>query len=228
MGSQRLPGKVMADICGKPMIDRVLDRVRAAKYVSRIILATTTSPGDDVLVEHVGDSVEVYRGSEDDVLSRFYWAAQLHPDSDAIVRITADDPVKCPELIDLAIEVFLGKWAEPEMVNGEPRSPHYLHLGSRPRTPTWALGADVEVFTRHALEVSYSEASLPYDREHITSYMEKAFGVWVLKDDKVRRAVDCRLTVDTPGDLEHMRTIYEHFSGNPLFTYRELVDAGIY
>lgn len=224
MGSNRLPGKMMADICGKPMIERVLDRVRATKYVQHIILATTTKPADDVLAEHCRDMAQVYRGSEDDVLARFFWAAQLCPDAECIVRITADDAAKCPELIDLAIEVFLSKWAQPDEVNGEKRSPHYLHLGRL----TWALGMDVEVFSRHALEVAHAEAADEYSREHVTPYMEQAFGVWVLKDDLMRRNVGCRLTVDTEEDLRHMRAIYEHFEGNPLFTYRELCEAGIY
>jgi spore coat polysaccharide biosynthesis protein SpsF len=237
MGSQRLPGKVMADICGKPMIDRVLDRVRKAESIQHIIVATTNTPADDEFAAYLEkQGVAVHRGSEEDVLSRFRWAAQRYPDASLIVRITADDPMKDPALIDQCVAGMLELHANAEWIeraNGQQERaveinlgefvavPQYVHLGG----PTWPLGLDVEVFTREALEAAYDNSYTPYDREHVTPYMAKQFAAWVMKDELGRGSMNRRYTVDTEEDLEFARYVYQTLGDD--FTYDDMVRAGL-
>lgn len=224
VGSSRLPGKVLADIEGSPLLAHVLRRVKAAAFPQYHILALPDTPENDPLVP-IGEAegFRVHRGSEDDVLARMFWAAQLAPDANVIVRITADDPFKDPKLIDLACELFVVEWADPK--NGERTGgpPAYMHLGGI----TWALGADVEVFTRQALEVAYRSAVRKSEREHVTEYMARQFGSWTLRDPQSRRTINTRHTVDTQEDLDWARLVYaDLYKKNPLFGYQEVCDAG--
>jgi spore coat polysaccharide biosynthesis protein SpsF len=220
MGATRFPGKSMAPLAGVPLIEHVVKRAHASTLLNYVCVATTDQPADDVLAAHVASlhNTDVYRGSESDVLTRFYMAA-LRYSADVIVRLTADDPYKDPTLIDHAITGFLQAWADP--VPGAPLC-HYLHLGG----VTWALGADVEVFSRKALTAAYESATDLYDREHVTPWMEREYGVWRLKDDKKRTTVTTRHTIDTPLDYGMALRVYERlYPTNPLFGYQDVIDA---
>ena len=215
VGSSRLPNKVLAEIEGVPMLTHVLRRAKAASFPQTFILAIPDTPENDVLVP-IGEAegFKVYRGSELDVLARFFWAAQLAPDASVIVRLTADDPLKDPALIDLASELFIVEWANPSEKAGGP--PVYMHLGGI----YWPLGLDVEVFTRQALEAAYRGAVLPEEREHITQFIARMYGTWTLRDPQQRGNINMRWTVDTPEDLERVRAIYAKcYAADPLFGY---------
>lgn len=225
MGSTRLPGKCMADLCGSPVLAHVLRRVKAAEMVKHTVLAIPDTPENDVLAElGKAEGVDVYRGSEDDVLGRLFWASQLHADDVVLCRLTGEDACKDPLLIDRAITAFVSEWGrwqeEKEERNAQP-PPQYLHLGG----PTWPLGMDVEVVTRLAFGLAYQNATLPDDREHAgMPYIRRQYGVWTLKDDPCRRTATTRLTVDTPEDLAFVRGIYEAlYPQNPLFSYPEIL-----
>lgn len=221
MGSTRFPGKSMAPLAGIPLIEHVVKRAHASTLANFVCVATTTEPEDDALAAHVASlhNTTVYRGSRDDVLGRFY-VASLAFSADVIVRLTADDPYKDPTLIDHAITGFLQGWADPVPQVG---SPHYLHLGG----VTWALGADVEVFSRHALTNAYNAATEPYDREHVTPWMEREYGVWRLKDDKQRALVTTRHTIDTLEDYSCAVQVYDQlYAKNPLFGYDDVLALG--
>jgi spore coat polysaccharide biosynthesis protein SpsF len=219
MGSSRLPGKSMLPLAGIPLIEHVVKRAHASTLLNFVCVATTDQPEDDVLAAHVSTlhNTNVYRGASEDVLTRFYMASLAYS-ADVIVRLTADDPYKDPTLIDHAITGFLQGWADPVPGVG---SPHYLHLGG----VTWALGADVEVFSRKALTAAYETATEKYDREHAgTPWMEKEFGVWRLKDDKERAIVTTRHTIDTPEDYAVACQVYEQlYAKNPLFGYDDVL-----
>lgn len=219
MGSTRLPGKSMAPLNGVPMIEQIVHRVSRAELVDKVCVCTTDEPEDDVLAAHVeGLGVDVYRGSRDDVLARFYWAAERYPDADAVVRITADDPFKDPALIDKAVQGFLELWANPPAETG---GPQYLWLGGI----TWPLGLDVEVFTRDALTAAHRSAVAFYDREHVTAWMQQNFPVYRLKDDRGRGTIGYRWTVDDAADYSFALRVYERLGND--FGYDDMIAADV-
>jgi spore coat polysaccharide biosynthesis protein SpsF len=236
MGSTRLPGKSLALLAGKPLLEHVCNRVNAAKYVNYVCVATTTNPADDAIEKLCNElGVDCYRGSEDDVLARTYWCAERYPLAEVVVRITADDWAKDPALIDMAIEQFLSMWGRADengvlkmMIGGkwvEVDAPHYLHLGRA----TWALGADVEVFSKQALTWAHQRANDAYSREHVTPWMEENLPWTVVEDKLERRNVGSRWTIDDEADLERARAVYDvMYPKNNLFSYQDLVDEGIY
>src|ERR1035437_9031560 len=158
LGSTRLPEKVLAEIEGYTLIEHVLRRSAAAKRVDKVVVATTNRPEDDRLEKFVRESFgfEVFRGSTDDVLDRFFrCAAPYSPE--LIVRITADDPLKDPEIIDRAVKIQLD---DPT-----------LDYCSNTIKPTFPEGFDIETFRFSALATAASEARLPSEREHVTPFI---------------------------------------------------------
>lgn len=223
MGSARLPGKVLASLAGVPLLSHVVARCHAAKLPHYVVVCTTDQPEDDAIATHVATlhNVGLHRGPADDVLGRFAGALLAYPHVEVVVRITADDPYKDAALIDRAIEGFLHAWAEPEPVIG---SPAYLHLGGI----TWPLGMDVEVMTRAALCTAALHATEPDDREHVTPWLRRTFGVWTLKDDAARRSINSRWTIDTPHDLAVAQEVYDAlYASDPLFGMDALVAWGM-
>jgi spore coat polysaccharide biosynthesis protein SpsF len=194
MASTRLPGKVLLDIGGRTMLERVIMRTRFASLVHEVAVATTTAAGDDQLATacEALDAPAV-RGSEDDVLDRYRQAA-AHFDADAIVRITSDCPLIDPSLIDQVVAAFLAE--RPDYAS------NILHR-SYPR------GLDTEVVSRTALERAWHEAAGPQYRAHVTPYVylhPKEFKLVSVsgRDD----FSDHRWTVDTQIDLDVVRDIY--------------------
>jgi glutamate-1-semialdehyde 2,1-aminomutase len=158
MGSSRLPGKVMREIAGRPMIDWVLFRASRAQSVDRIVLATTDSAMDDLLASHVSAlGFDVTRGSETDVLGRYYAAAAALGAS-VVVRITADCPFIDPTVVDDVVTL---------------RESEGAHYASNTDPATFPDGLDVEVFTFDALARAADEADTHHDREHVTPYMKR-------------------------------------------------------
>lgn len=156
MGSSRLPGKVLKPLCGKPVVDHVIDRVEAAHAVDSVMVVTSIDANNLPLIHHVsGRGTGVFVGSENDVLDRYYQAAQL-TQGDHFVRVTADCPVIDPELINSVVSAHL-QLGNSYTCNTDP--------------PTWPDGLDVEVFTRTALETAWTEATSTHDREHVTPYI---------------------------------------------------------
>src|SRR3546814_6034329 len=158
MTSTRLPGKVLLPAAGREMLAHQIDRVRRARTVGTVCIATTGNAADDpvaALAEREG--VPVFRGSEHDVLDRFLRGAEL-VGADVAVRLTGDCPLTDPELIDAVVGVF--RDAEPAVdyaTNSFPR--------------TWPIGLDVEVAAMAALRQAAAEATDPYDREHVTPFL---------------------------------------------------------
>lgn len=196
MGSTRLPGKALLDLAGAPFLARVIERMQYAETLDALVLATTTEPTDDPLVELAASlGVGVYRGSVDDVLGRFTQAAR-QAEAALIVRITADDPFKDPQVIDHAVRLWL---QEPT-----------LDYVSNTLEPTYPEGLDIEVFTRAALERAWREARLPSEREHVTPYIWKHPDRFRVRNFRFARDLShLRWTVDYPEDLEFARAVYE-------------------
>lgn len=209
MGSSRLPGKVLKDLGGETVLARVVRRLQRSRQIARIIVATTTAPGDEVIVAEC-DRLEVlcFRGSEHDVLDRYYQAARANA-ADAVVRITSDCPLIDPELVDETVEVFGDKHADYAS-NVFPR--------------TYPRGLDTEVFSFDALDRAWREAREAHQREHVTPYLYEHPQIFKLAS--LSGAADYsryRWTLDTREDLELLRAIYSRFDGRDDFSWKEVL-----
>ncbi len=211
MGSSRLPGKVLAEIDGQPLLGILISRVKSSKSLDQIVIATTTEKADDILCDWlINEGVEYFRGSERDVLDRFWQCAKLYR-ADIIVRITADDPLKDSEIIDKA----LGMLKRSESVD-------YV---SNTLKPTYPEGLDVEVFRFSALKKANAEATLASEREHVTPYIWKNRAKFKsLNFEMTPNLSDWRWTVDKSEDLEFVRSLLR-LVGNDMFTgYQDLIE----
>ena len=194
--STRLPNKCILRIRGKAAIEHIIERVEAANLVDNICVGTTNLPVDDVIATLLSKkNITVYRGSENDVLDRFYQAAKIMR-ADVICRITADDLLKDPVVIDKIMQEFL---------NGS-----YDYV-SNTITPTYPDGLDIEIFSFSALERAWKCAKLPSEREHVTPYIWKnpskfkIFNVAYCED-----LSHMRWTLDRPEDWVFVQQVYEH------------------
>ncbi len=180
MSSSRLPGKVMQDIAGKPMLQHVIERARAARLVDQVVLATTNDPSDDVLQHFCQEQGHpFYRGSLNDVLDRFYRAA-FQFQADVIIRLTADCPLLDPKLIDLTLLALLGMpLALDESRNDQLRTnashaAQSLDFAANRLPPPWKrtlpIGLDVEACSMSALEQAWRQADKDFQREHVMPY----------------------------------------------------------
>lgn len=210
MGSTRLPGKVLEDLAGQPMLVRVVNRTRLAKTLDAIVVATTTQPVDDIIVRLCKErDWSFFRGSEEDVLDRYYQAASAFK-ADIIVRITSDCPLIEPEIIDKVVNEFLSHYPEVDYV-------------STSLVRTFPLGLGAEVMTFDALKKAWQEDDNPAWREHVTPYIYRHAEKFTIRN--VVNNIDyshMRWTVDTIEDLTFVRKIYDHFQ-NDTFTWREVL-----
>ena len=196
--STRLPNKVLMKIQDTTLLQIHIDRIKQAKNVDEVIIATTINKGDDVIADLANDlNVEVYRGSENDVLDRFYQAVK-EKKPDFIVRLTSDCPLIDPQLLDDMI------------VSAKQRGLDYYSNVLEERYPD---GQDVEVFTYKALETTWKNAELKSDREHVTPFIRNnsSFnGGSLFKSDNHKLKEDysmVRLTVDEAKDFKVMELI---------------------
>ncbi len=204
MSSSRLPGKVLLDLCGAPMIVRQLERARRARLLDRIVLATSVDPSDDLLASVVADlGVAVYRGSLEDVLDRFVNALNQYP-AEHVVRLTGDCPLTDPDVIDAIVAHHLVCGAD---------------LTSNGAEPTFPDGLDVEVVTASALRRAGAEAQLTFEREHVTQFFYRRRHEFKVVDYKgVEDFSAKRWTVDHPSDFAFAKSVYEClYPSNPNF-----------
>ena len=199
MSSSRLPGKVMLDLAGAPVLVRVVERVRSAKLVDVVAVATSTDPSDDPIAALCEErNIALFRGPLDDVLARYIGAAHALG-CETIVRITSDCPLIDPSVIDLCIETFL--------------EGHYDYISNcAPGERTFPRGLDVEVCATAALERADRDAKAPYEREHVTPFMrenkQNLFSVGPMVDAPSAYRRPYRLTLDYPEDYELIKRLY--------------------
>lgn len=231
MTSSRLPGKILADIAGQPMLQRVFIRTSRAASVSQTVFATTTDPSDDPVAEYCDFSgIPFTRGSLYDVLDRYYQTAKSAK-ADIVVRITADCPVIDPELIDNVVNTVIGDQSSVDFAAN--RLPP-------PWKRTYPIGLDTEVCTFAALEQAWTKAKGPQHREHVMPYFYEGVelsavsrqlsegisprGFRIALLNHTTDFGDYRWTVDTPEDLEFMRQVYSRFDGRDDFSWKEVLD----
>jgi len=211
MGSIRLPGKVLLDLTGEPMLAREMKRLSRAQTLDKAVVATTVNPADDVIVSLCNESGWPYfRGSEEDVLDRYYRAA-VDYEAEIVVRITSDCPLIDPEIVDHVVREFLER--QPEV--------HYASNIFPKRT--FPRGLDTEVMRFDVLEQVWREDGNPAWREHVTPYIQRNPGLFHIHG--IMNKVDysqMRWTVDTPEDLTFVRCIYNHF-GRDQFSWQDVL-----
>ena len=203
MSSTRLPGKVLMDLGGMPVIDHVISRALRVHRADAVVVATTTEPGDDALAAHVEAlGVPVTRGDLNDVLSRYALAAH-DSNAEVVVRITSDCPLIDPAVIDATIAAFR-------------QSPEVDYCANT-LVRTYPIGMDTEVFSREALERAHAEASQPHEREHVTPYLYQHPELFRLRNVEAperERWPTLRLTVDESADLEMLQALLGHASAD--------------
>jgi spore coat polysaccharide biosynthesis protein SpsF len=209
MGSTRLPGKVLADLGGESTLSRVVRRLRRSQLLDELVVATTAAAADEAIVQEARRlGAPCFRGDELDVLDRYYKAARAFQ-SDVMVRITSDCPLIDPEVTDKTIRAFLE------------RAPDYA---SNALQRTYPRGLDTEVMTADALGRAWREAKGPYEREHVTPFLYEhpdLFKVLSVVND-----IDYnwhRWTLDTPEDLEFVRSVYARFDNRDDFSWRDIL-----
>jgi spore coat polysaccharide biosynthesis protein SpsF len=209
MGSTRLPGKVLKDLAGETMLARVVERLHGTRLINEVLIATTDRPADDAIVAECRKvSVAVSRGDQDDVLDRYFRAAQLMK-ADVVVRVTSDCPLLDPEITDKTIAAFLE--ARPD-------------YASNVMVRTYPRGLDTEVMSFDALARAWRRASKAYEREHVTPYIyehSEEFKLLSVTGDLDYSGY--RWTVDTPEDMEFVQAIYGRFQGHTLFNWRDVL-----
>lgn len=207
-GSTRFPNKVFADVNGKPLIWHVVNRLTHAKTINKIVIATTINEKDDKIEKWCNENnVACYRGSENDVLNRYYSASVAFP-SDIVVRITADDPFKEPAVIDAVVNKLINEGFD-HVTNNFP--------------PSWPEGLDCEAFTFAALEASEKSTNDAFEREHVTQYIyhnPDKFKIGNVASPKNLSYL--RWTIDKEVDYEMVKAVYAH--RNPANTGILLLD----
>lgn len=210
VSSSRLPGKVLKPILGEPMILRQIERLRRARRIDRLVLATSVDASDDALADVVAKAgIEVSRGSLTDVLGRFVKAAAPHR-PEWVVRLTGDCPLADPEVIDAAIEATLSAGAD---------------YGSNTLEPTYPDGLDVEVVRFAVLQALAAEPRSAAEREHVTLSVYRQPERFRLHS--VKQAQDLsslRWTVDEPQDFALVERIYQElYPSNPAFNTADIL-----
>jgi spore coat polysaccharide biosynthesis protein SpsF len=213
MTSSRLPGKVLADLAGAPVLARVVERLRGARQLSEVVVACTDQPADDPIEEWAtARRIPVVRGSETDVLGRFVRAA-LSRRADAVVRVTADCPLIDPLVTDRVVDELLTHAGSVDYVSN-------VLERSYPR------GLDVEAFFLDTLLKLDRVGRLPEDREHVTLALRRPGAAgFVLRSIRAERDdSDLRWTVDTPDDLTFMRELFGALAmTGPMPSYERVV-----
>jgi len=211
VSSTRLPNKVFSKIEGKPLIWHVVNRLKYSRCLDNIILATTKNKNDDVIEKWANENnVFFFRGSEDNVLERYYRAAKFY-NSSIIIRITADDPFKDYKIMDRVIEKY---------INSD------VDFACNNYPPTFPEGLDIEVFSFEALKNVNNNARSDYEKEHVTQYFFKhpeKFRIINVANDEDFSGL--RWTIDEEDDLRMVREIYKHFRNiHRVFLFKDILE----
>lgn len=200
MGSTRLPGKVLKQICRKTVLEHVTNRLKKVKSIDKIVIATTVLEKDNVIVkESERLNIDYFRGSEENVLSRYYYAAKEY-DADVVVRITSDCPLIDSKVTEDTIQFYLDNM-------------HKYDYVSNTLERTFPRGLDTEVFSFKALEKAFNEAVSESDKEHVTPYIWNNSNKFKLGCYKSKTNYsELRWTLDTNEDFELINCIYEELS----------------
>ncbi|MEG1256006.1 glycosyltransferase family protein [Clostridium sp.] len=214
VGSSRLPGKVLKNICGKTVLEHDVNRLRLADNINEIVIATTVETQDDKIVDEANRlGVKYFRGSEKDVLSRYYYAAKEN-NADVVIRVTSDCPCIDYNILTDMVNVFMQK--------NEDENIDYLNNTIE---RTFPRGYDAEIFTFKALEEAFNNAKEEYEREHVTPYLyDVSNGYKIFSYKNAEDYSQYRVTLDTVEDLEVITRIYNDlFTNGEYFSMNEVI-----
>jgi len=215
MGSTRLPGKVMLPLDGKPLLQRMYERVSASELHGYAVVATSTHSNDDIIYNFCKTkNIEVFRGHPDDLLDRHYKAGIFY-NADAVVKIPSDCPLISPSIIDKVIRYYLNNF-------------EYFDYVSNLHPATYPDGNDVEVIKMSSLQNAWENASKIFEREHTTPYIwerPEQFRIGnVLWETGLDYSMSHRWTIDYHGDYNFIKAVYEELSGIPLFEISDILN----
>jgi spore coat polysaccharide biosynthesis protein SpsF len=209
MSSTRLPGKVLRNLCGQPILNHIIQRIRCVQSIDTIIIATSQNKSDDLIADFAQENkIPCFRGSEMDVLDRYFQAAQSFKarPNDIVMRLTADNPFVDPKVCEDLLSYFKGNSFSYAAASGYP------------------LGVGAEVFTFRALREAHKNGRRPYEREHVTPYMyqeDQNFGKMISPEDYS----SVRLTVDTEEDYKMAQIIYSAlYRPEKIFGFEEVIN----
>jgi spore coat polysaccharide biosynthesis protein SpsF len=212
--STRLPGKVMKIVCGKPLLEHFINRLKRVKSADQIVIATTINDIDNQIVDLCKKlDISYYRGSEEDVLGRYYEAA-VEYGGDIIIRITSDCPVIDPEVVDSLINFYTNNIEKYDYVSNTLKR-------------TYPQGMDSEIISFDILKEAHLNAYDPFDREHVTPFIRSRPSRYCLHNiEHSTNLSNYRLTVDTSEDLDLVKKIFkELFFTNHKFTMRDILSV---
>jgi spore coat polysaccharide biosynthesis protein SpsF len=213
MNSTRLPGKVLKTVLNKPLLEYQIERLRQVKLADEIVIATTINTSDQPIVDLCDRlSIPFYRGSEDDVLSRYHGAA-MQFQADVVVRVTSDCPVIDPQVIDQIMQYYIDAY---------PKYDYVSNCLSR----TYPRGMDTEVFSFKSLDEAFYQATAQGDREHVTPFIYRQFDRYNLGQvSYFKNHSEHRWTVDTLEDFELIKRIIESlYPFKPEFSLQDCLD----
>jgi len=212
MTSSRLPGKPMMEVCGRPILGHLVERLKVVESIDVIVLATTTNHTDEIMAAYASSiGIEVFRGDENDVMGRVINAGKS-VNADVIVEITGDCPIIDPQIVEQAIRLYRGNT--------------YDYVGNQ-HVRSYPDGMDVQVFALETLIKSELMTSKPLDREHVTLHIRnnpQLFSHLNLVAPPEQHWPDLGLTLDEQSDFDLLKVIIENFHDkNPLFSCLDVV-----
>lgn len=210
MGSTRLPAKILKPLAGKPALWHVVDRLRQARRIDEVVVATTVKPADDVVEAFCSKhAIPCFRGSEEDVLDRYYQAA-LHFSADPVIRITSDCPAIDPTIVDDVIDGFLAGGFDLFSLGGE-----------------FPDGLDCQCFAFWVIEDGWRNATLPSEREHVGVYMEQHHRekYRIGTHEPFKGLSHLRWTLDEEADLRFLEAVFDRlYSPERMFLARDVLE----
>ena len=218
MGSSRLPGKVMSKAGnGNTVLDYLINQLKHSKLINKIIIATTTNKQDDIIIEFAKkNDIEFFRGSENDLLDRYYQCAKNFS-STTILRITSDDPLIDPTIIDDLIRNFQENNYDFASIETSVENKMNIDKSKNLTSYPYPMGLNAQIFSFSTLEKTWNNSILPSEREHVSPYMMKnsdTFRQFHLKNKM--KIPSIRLTIDKENDLELFRNIISKISERPI------------
>ena len=212
MGSSRLPGKIMLKTCGKTFLEHVIDRVIQSKTLDKVVVATSLNKNDDVIEDLCRKkNILYFRGSENDVLSRYKMAAdKTH--ADVIIRLTSDTPLLHSTVIDKVVQTYINN--------------DYDYVSNCfPLPRTYPDGVNVEVFSKKILDEMYNNAKKPSEREHVTLFMVFKPEIYkIYRVDYDRDISKYRFNLDYESDYKLLKIIFEKlYFKNSNFTMEDVI-----